>query len=148
MIETIIAGLKDKGFRITPQRRSIVEKIFGKAAPLTALEIWELVRADHADVGLDTIYRNLNILVEQGVLATIAAKGRDGVRYEVAPHSWHHHHIVCIKCGQAACIDYCPISPNFMKLIGTHGYQLVRHNIELYGICGHCNTVKGDQKNV
>jgi Fe2+ or Zn2+ uptake regulation protein len=140
MIYEVMNELKEKGYRITPQRRVIVEKIVQTAGLLTAAEIWNLVRKEYNDIGLDTIYRNIHMLTAIGVLVPIAGIGKDRTRYELA-HENHHHHVVCVKCGQAVCIDYCPINQQFIEMLKTNGYELIRHNIELLGLCVECKTL-------
>lgn len=138
MTEDIISKLKEKGYRITPQRRTILDAIFNAEEALTASEICEQVRQQYPDVGLDTIYRNINVLVELGFLIPIVGAGKNGARYELAPANHHHHHIICLRCGEARCLDFCPIDPQFLTMLRNHGYELVRHNVELFGLCANC----------
>lgn len=140
MNEIIIDKLKAKGYRLTPQRRLIVEAIAGSGGPVTAAEVWEIIRKHDAGIGLDTVYRNINMLVELGALLPITGKGKDGSKYELAKASEHHHHIVCVKCGTAACLDYCPVDPGLGAAVRSQGYELVRHNFELYGVCAGCRN--------
>ncbi len=141
MIYEVVAKLKEKGYRITPQRRVIVEKIVQTAGLLTVAEIWKLVRDEYNDIGLDTIYRNINMLTEIGVLTPIVGTGNDSTRYEVVYANNHHHHVVCIKCGQAVCIYYCPINQEFITMVRQKGYELIRHNVELLGLCMECKAL-------
>jgi len=142
MMQEIVIKLKEKGYRITPQRRVIVEKIVHTSGMLTVAEIWKLVRDEYSDIGLDTIYRNVNTLEELGVLTPISGTGNDSTRYElVHAKQQHHHHVVCIKCGQAVCIDYCPINHEFIDMLHLKGYELIRHNVELLGLCSGCKTL-------
>lgn len=140
MMYEVMTKLKEKGYRITPQRRVIVEKIVQTVGLLTVGEIWEMVRAEYNDIGLDTIYRNINILTEIGVLTPITGIGNDSTRYELVDAN-HHHHVVCIKCGQAVCIDFCPINEEFITMLRSKGYELIRHNVELLGLCNACKTL-------
>ncbi len=140
MIYEVMNKLKEKGYRITPQRRVIVEKIVKTAGLLTVAEIWKLVQDEYNEVGLDTIYRNINMLTEIGVLVPITGIGNDSTRYELV-YANHHHHVVCIKCGQAICIDYCPIDQAFVAMLREKGYELIRHNVELLGLCAECKAL-------
>ncbi|AIF52207.1 Fur family transcriptional regulator [Pelosinus sp. UFO1] len=140
MIYEVMKQLKDKGYRITPQRRVIIEKIVHTAGLLTAAEIWNLVRQEYNDIGLDTIYRNISMLTEMGILIPISGTGKESTRYELA-HANHHHHVVCVKCGQAVCIDYCPINQEFIEMLRMNGYELIRHNVELLGLCTDCKSL-------
>lgn len=134
----VVNRLKDKGYRITAQRQAMVEQLVESNQALSAFEIWEKLKVQYKDISLDTVYRNLHVLVDLGALIPIKAMGKESVRYELV-YSSHHHHIVCVKCGQTQCIDYCPIDPRLIIMLKTHGYELVRHNLELFGICQQCN---------
>lgn len=134
----VVNRLKDKGYRITAQRQAMVEQLVESGQALSAFEIWEKLRLRYKDISLDTVYRNLHVLVDLGALIPINARGKESVRYELVYNS-HHHHIVCVKCGQTQCIDYCPIDPQLIIMLKTHGYELVRHNLELFGVCRQCN---------
>lgn len=135
----VVNRLKDKGYRITAQRQAMVEKLVEAGRPLTAFEVWEKIKLQYSDISLDTVYRNLHVLVDLGALIPINGVGKERVRYEVV-YKAHHHHIVCVKCGQTQCIDYCPIDPQFITMLKTHGYELVRHNLELFGLCRRCGA--------
>lgn len=137
MSAEIVEKLKERGCRITPQRRFIID-ILGEGGPLTAAEVFQRARGRYPRIGLDTVYRNLSLLVEEGVLARISGVGKEGVRYEQVSLARHHHHIVCVKCGHTACIDYCPVDSKLAALVRNQGYKLVRHHMDLYGLCGNC----------
>lgn len=140
MFDQIKAKLKELGYKMTPQRQAIIDCIVLPGPTLTALEVWEQVRLKHPEISLDTVYRNLNMLAEVGVVTPIAGVGKDGARYELVHTAYHHHHIVCLDCGKAACIEVCPINPHFLQTVKEQGYDLVRHNVELFGICRKCRA--------
>ncbi|HWR07952.1 Fur family transcriptional regulator [Sporomusa sp.] len=135
----VVSQLKDKGYRITAQRQAMVEKLIEADKPLSASDIWEELKVQYRGISLDTVYRNLHILVDLGALIPINAMGKDSVRYELV-YTSHHHHIVCVKCGKSQCIDYCPIEPQLIIMLKNHGYELVRHNLELFGVCHQCGA--------
>lgn len=134
----VVGRLKEKGYRITAQRQALVEQLVESAEPVSAFEIWEKLKVQYKDISLDTVYRNLHVLVDLGALIPINAVGKEGVRYELVLSS-HHHHIVCVKCGQTQCLEYCPIDPQLISMLKTYGYELLRHNLELFGVCRNCN---------
>ncbi|CUH96211.1 hypothetical protein P22_2300 [Propionispora sp. 2/2-37] len=138
----IIARLKEQGYRLTSQRKAIVLRVTEAAEPLTAILIWQSVRQEYPNISLDTVYRNLNVLAEMGILIPIGSAGKDGVRYELV-HSAHHHHIVCVKCGQSRCIDYCPVNQDLLDIVHASGYDLIRHTVEFFGVCAVCQNTKG-----
>lgn len=134
----ILRKLKEQGYRLTPQRRLIVEIFYRAERALTAAEVWLQVKEVYPQVSLDTVYRSLAMLAEMGVLIPISSAGREGIRYELAAAEEHHHHIVCVECGQAQCIDFCPITKDVNDMLTAKGYELLRHNLELFGVCAAC----------
>ncbi|WP_346355781.1 Fur family transcriptional regulator [Azotosporobacter soli] len=138
MLQEILGELKRRGCRITEQRQTIIEAVLAVAGSrFTAYDVWERVKAIQPELGLDTIYRNIKLLEELGFLASIGGVGKEGNRYEVAGRD-HHHHLVCLRCGKTECIDYCPIDDVLVNLVQERGYDLVRHQLELMGICRTC----------
>lgn len=137
-MENIIMRLKEQGCRLTPQRRAVIKQVYESTEPLTVTSIWHSVREAYPNISLDTVYRNVSVLVELGVLIPIKSTGKEGIRYELAATDHHHHHVVCVKCGQAVCIDFCPVNQHLLELLHGHGYELVRHTVELFGICADC----------
>ena len=138
MIEQIMAELKRRGHRMTEQRRQILESILSfKSGRFTTYEVWDKVRVAQPELGLDTIYRNIKLLSELGFLTSIGGVGKEGTRYEVVGLT-HHHHVVCMQCGATQCIDYCPVDEALLRLVEERGYDLIRHQLELIGICRKC----------
>lgn len=140
MLDEIKGKIKKLGYKMTPQRQTIIDHVLKQAAAVTAAEIWADVRKRNPDISLDTVYRNLSLLVEIDVLIPIAGVGKEGTRYELAHTTHHHHHIVCLECGEAACIQTCPISPQLLSIVKEQGYDLIRHNVELFGVCRKCKA--------
>jgi Fe2+ or Zn2+ uptake regulation protein len=136
MLEETINRLKEKGYRITPQRHLIIEGIANSEELLSAHEIWCLVKQTYENIGLDTIYRNLNLLIEMGIIVPITGKGKEGTKYELACD--HHHHLICVRCGQSVCLDFCPLDIQLEGKLQQQGYELLRHHLELFGICRKC----------
>ncbi len=139
MLEQLVGKLKEKGCRITPQRRTIIEAIIQSHGILSAYDVWALVKDKYEDIGLDTIYRNLKLLTDLGILLPVSGQGKESMRYELS--GIHHHHLVCLKCGQAVCLDICPVDVQFISALRKQGHELVRHNLEFFGICKQCNLV-------
>ena len=93
---------KKKGYKLTPQRRSIVDAIIkNEGEHLTAEEIYDEVKLTCPEIGLATVYRTILLLEEIGVIYKLDLN--DGCsRYELAhEHETHrHHHLVCNSCGR------------------------------------------------
>lgn len=136
-MDEIIAVLRSKGFKITPQRRAVIAALFECGEFPTAQRVLDYVKKSTPDVSLDTIYRNLSLLVELGVLNEIQTLGRDGNIFEITT-SGHHHHLICITCGKAQCLDFCPVQDADVMKAEENGFQVVSHSLNFYGYCREC----------
>ncbi|HIU64510.1 MAG TPA: transcriptional repressor [Candidatus Avacidaminococcus intestinavium] len=131
--------LRNKGYKITPQRRAVINALLECESFPSAHQVLECVRKTHPDISLDTIYRNLNLLVELGTVNEITKGSSEGNRYELLTEG-HHHHIICIKCGKIVCVDVCPLQ-QMENLIATQsGFQIISHSLEFYGYCSECKV--------
>ncbi|VBB08365.1 ferric-uptake regulator [Lucifera butyrica] len=139
MTEEIIQKLRERGCKITPQRRIVIQSLLKLDKFITAQEIYSDIKRDNPDVGLDTIYRNLNLLVGMGVVNQVNLPGKDIKLFKLALGE-HHHHFVCLGCGEANCLNYCPVDEKGLQIEVGSEFQIVGHSFELYGYCRKCMT--------
>lgn len=140
MEEKLIALLKDKGCKITPQRRAIIKALLQFEKFPTVQELHHSIKATYPDVGLDTIYRNLNLLVAMGIVNQIGLSGKDTKVFELVKNH-HHHHLVCLTCGKADCLDYCPVNEQDLQQSAGPEFKIVGHSLEIYGYCRQCQKM-------
>lgn len=133
----IIDMVKHNGFKVTPQRRAIIDALLFLEKPPTAKEVLDIVRSKYPDISLDTVYRNLNLLAEIGCLIQINLKNSETSRFEILKN--HHHHLVCLGCGAAVCLENCVLDRH-MGVLREKGYRIVGHAFEIYGYCPDCAT--------
>jgi Fur family ferric uptake transcriptional regulator len=123
-------------FRMTRQRRVILEELRRENAHPTADMLYEMVRLRLPHVSLGTVYRNLEILTALGEIQTLEISGSQK-RYDGIPHK--HYHIRCIHCGR---MDDAPIAPlNRLEdaLYGSTVYTIMGHRLEFLGLCPECS---------
>ncbi|EEX78412.1 transcriptional regulator, Fur family [Selenomonas sputigena ATCC 35185] len=99
------------------------------------------MRRKHSNVSLDTIYRNLALLSNLGVIHEIYRAA--GNVYEIIEPGHHHHHLVCTECGKTECIDICPMQEAYTKEAEKRGFLITGHIFEFYGICQECREKNG-----
>lgn len=128
----------DRPRRSTRQRKVILEEVRKSPNHPTADEVFQSVRRELPRISLATVYRNLNLLVDQGLLRKIRGKGGrmrfDGDRKE-------HVHIVCERCGRIADIHGMDRYSEICR-IGSEctGYGEVSADVRLTGICPGCRN--------
>ncbi|MDD3653521.1 MAG: Fur family transcriptional regulator [Desulfotomaculaceae bacterium] len=139
----IIKKFKEKGYKITPQRRAIIDVLVKSGKPPTAKEVLRKVRVISPEVSLDTVYRNLKLLSEMGYLIQINLRSSERSRFEILKNGEQcHHHLVCIGCGDSVCLRQCVLSEQDLKAIKEKGYEMVGHAYEIYGYCPKCHKKK------
>jgi len=132
----VIQGIRERGYKITPQRRAIIDALLYPGKPQTAKEVLFRVRESFPEISQDTVYRNLNFLSEIGFLSQINLKSSETSRYEMV--SKHHHHLICLGCGETLCLDHCPLDQNGLYAVTEKGYKIAGHAFEVYGYCPLC----------
>ncbi|MBN1308053.1 MAG: transcriptional repressor [Chitinispirillaceae bacterium] len=104
----------------------------------TADWIYETVRIEMPKISLGTIYRNLNVLVEQGHVQKLSLEGTiDRFEAKMTPH----YHLICEKCGSVQDFNM-PRQENIdMKAQKLCDFRIDRHRIDFYGVCPECQSI-------
>ena len=125
--------------RTTKQRTAVVEVMQEIDRFQSAKEIHTALQDRNAKVGLTTVYRTLQSLVD--IKAVDALHSPTGeVLYRHCETEAHHHHLVCTKCGRTEEIDGGPIEKWANEVASTHGFQLTGHDAEIFGVCAKCQA--------
>ncbi|MEO0482393.1 MAG: transcriptional repressor [Planctomycetota bacterium] len=119
--------------RQTRQRVAIRKVITDADGPLSPNEVHERASAEVEHLGLATVYRALNAMVEAGDIKAVELPGQTP-RYESADLG-HHHHFHCERCGRVFDFDGCP---GDLVSLAPEGFVVSSHDIVLYGMCASC----------
>ena len=119
--------------RSTRQRRAIRSVFERLNRPLGPQDVLNEVAQEVEGVGIATVYRTINALFEEGVLAKVDLPGESS-RYEVSGKG-HHHHFRCQKCEQVFDLTGC--LPNVKSLVPS-GFRMTGHEIVIFGNCSAC----------
>jgi Fur family ferric uptake transcriptional regulator len=142
-VEQLRARLNDymakHGLRSTEQRRLVTEMFFGSTEHLSIEELLDKVRLEEPKIGYATVYRTLKLLKECGL--AFERHFGDGVsRYEVAWADEHHDHLICVDCEKIVEFEDPDIEELQHNVAARLDFTLVRHKLELYGVCGDCRA--------
>ena len=121
--------------RRSRQRDRILDLLRQTRTHPTANWVYGKLRREFPNLSMGTVYRNLGLLVEQG-LANRIDFGSTFDRYEarIAPH----HHFICERCGAVVDLEV-PVDDSITrKLRDATGFAATRHEIRLYGTCEKC----------
>lgn len=120
--------------RNTRQKQSIRDAFEAAARPLSPEEALALAKVAVPQVSLATVYRNINMLVDDAWLTRVDLPGQPS-RYEVAG-KLHHHHFHCRTCGKVFDLAGCQVTP---KPRLPRGFRATGHDLLVYGSCATCN---------
>ena len=133
----VIATLKQYGYKLTPQRRAVIQTITASPDHLTPAAIYEKVHQDHSNIGLVTIYRTLEVLGKLSLICEVHAGGNCR-SYLVRRPSEHHHHLICSNCGVVADFTDCNLDKLEQSLSKNSGFLINGHLLEFIGLCQNC----------
>jgi len=133
------------GQRHTRLRREILDLVAGAGRPVTVPELLSIDDAGgRASVVQSSLYRNLVVLEDVGVLQRVAGWGNHD-RFELSESlsGHHHHHLKCTSCGSVSDI---PANHGFETAVDVEaaavsadvGFAVTGHSVDLYGICADC----------
>jgi Fur family ferric uptake transcriptional regulator len=134
----MIQGVIDRKLnrRNTKQRQLILEIIERAGEHLDAEQIYERVRQLSPGISLSTVYRNLQLFTQEGLLVEHQFDGLRR-RYEIATRS-RHHHLMCIGCGRIFEFS-CPSSDRLKTRITMEkGFKVTDAEVRLVGYCPEC----------
>ena len=132
-----VTTLKEKGLKLTPQRRLIVDIIHDTGAHVTAKEIISYVQSKMPGVHKSTIYRTLDLLEEAGCV--FKSERGDQFIYHHAEDG-HHHHLVCRKCGKTVDLDENLFAPVERSLSEKYGFHVDLRHVVISRLCESCKT--------
>ena len=104
----------------------------------SAQDINAALRATGASVGLATVYRALQTLVDAGTADVLRTAAGEAVYRECG--STHHHHLVCRSCGKTVEVQGPAVETWADEMATQHGFADVSHTLELFGICSACQA--------
>ena len=123
--------------RNTVQRALVLDAVRSMHNHPTSADVYETVRQAHPSISRATVYRNLNVLADQGeVLRVHVAGGAD--RYDL--RSDPHYHLKCTVCGRIFDADLPYMEQLVDEVRHTEGFFITGHDIVFTGICGQCCT--------
>ena len=133
--QQLIVKLREKGFKVTPQRLAICEFVLSSKVHPTVDQVYQEVQKKHLTLSLATVYQTLHLLTRIGMLQDLAV-GAGISRYD--PDMSPHINIICTHCGKIQ--DYKSESVRrFLSQITVElKLALAWQHLELYSYCDQC----------
>jgi len=129
--------LKESGLKATFQRMNILE-VIGRYGHITIEGIYDEVAKIHPSLSLATIYKNIILMIEKGVVVEVPIAGKKP-KYELKKSD--HIHLVCTECGEVEDKPYLESADKILhELVDKEQFRLHKRQINLYGVCSACQV--------
>ncbi|MEM2110698.1 MAG: Fur family transcriptional regulator [Candidatus Bathyarchaeia archaeon] len=133
--EQLIAKLRERNIKVTPQRLAICEIILSSKEHPTADQIYEMVREKHPTISLATVYQTLHLLSQIGMLQELGFNNNIS-RYD--PDTSPHINIMCPKCGKIQDYKAENIKRMWNQIIKELGFKPIGQRMDVYAYCDKC----------
>ncbi len=121
--------------RLTTQRQIILEELAKVKTHPTASELYDMVRKRLPRIGLGTVYRNLELMADSGMILKLEVGGTQK-RFDATTDE--HYHIRCAGCGRVDDINMPVIKHLVAEAGAITAYTIIGHHVEFTGICSAC----------
>lgn len=133
----LITLLKERGYRITPQRLELIRIIAASKGHPSASQIYETMKTQFPSMSQATVYNTLALLKEMNQVLEIDLHGDshyDGNRPE------QHPHVICMKCNRIMDGDWDFDHTVISSIEQKTGFKIIRSQIAFFGLCSDCRT--------
>ena len=148
MMELLKKRLQSKQYKLTTQRRTVLEILIERPGQhLSAEDVYGVLRDNHSEIGLATVYRTLELLVQLDILQRMEF-GDGCSRYEIADpekHEHQHHHLICVKCGKVMEFFDDLLDELEADVAEKSGFKITDHQVKFYGYCKECQIELEDK---
>ena len=126
-----------KGLRMTAERLALFDEIYAQHGHIDADELLRSMKAQGSKISRATVYRNLDLLVECGLVRKHLLGGRRHF-YEHLHRGQRHDHLVCRHCGKVVEFVSPGIEAMQREICRAHGFSPSEHSLQILSICQEC----------
>ncbi len=137
--ESAIDRLRTRGYRMTPQRLSVLDIVASRSGHVGADEVWNRVKMQHPYVDLATVYRTLQLLKRVGVVTEVVIGNK--LHFELTDQHNRHHHMVCSHCDAVQTLSPAYLDELSQRLQLEFSFTPDLENFTIGGTCDKCAGV-------
>jgi Fur family ferric uptake transcriptional regulator len=140
-------ALKDKGVRLTRQRRLLLDLIDNTGLHLDADTLYQMAHAKDAKINRVTVYRTLKLLKESGLVDELDLAHFEGEKhYYETRLKQEHAHIICLRCGRVEELFGEQLAALRRQVQSQFGFEIVFQRTEVGGYCSHCQVLRAQDQ--
>ena len=121
---------------ISKKQKQLLNELKKCTDELSGQELHRQLHNCEKAMGLTTVYRNLQVLVKQGLIRSRHLPNGE-VLY--APVERDIHHLTCVSCGETTRLKGCPVKMMDLTKNTSKKFELLFHTLEYFGLCQNCS---------
>jgi len=138
-IEEMLSKLKNRDFRITPQRLAVLKILAASEGHPSVDQIYQEVKVEFPTTSLATVYKTVSLLRDLNEVLELGfpdgSNRYDG--YNPAPHP----HVICMKCKKIMDPELMDIDALSQEMSRKTGYKIFHHRLDFFGLCPDCQQI-------
>ena len=134
--ERAVESLRERGYRLTPQRLLILSVVAGSAGHIGVDQVFRLSKESYPYMDIATVYRTMHLLKKLNVVTEVAIGDR--LHYEITDLEGKHHHMVCQVCSGAFNLGPHHLEQFRSALIQEFGFEADLEHFTITGVCSTC----------
>lgn len=144
-LDIMIQKLREKEYRITPQRLAILRILAESAEHPDVEKIYAQVKKNFPTTSIATVYKTISVLKDVGEILEISFG--DGSNHYDGNRPFPHPHLICTRCRKIIDPDLESLTYVTDELSKDTGFQITSHRLDFFGICPECqkNAEAGDK---
>jgi len=137
--------LRERGFRLTPQREMVLKVMHQIEGHATAEEIYARVQRLSSSIDISTVYRTLELLQEFDLV--VAMDLEDGQQhYELLGVHGAHCHLQCRSCGALIGVSTDKLQPLVEQMQEAYGFEVDVNHLMIPGLCQECTAAANNEQ--
>jgi len=133
----------EHGIAVTHQRQVLYEVMQGMEGHPSPEEVYACVREQIPSISLATVYKNIHLFVESGVLREVSLH-HGSVRVEMNDEA--HHHMVCSRCKMITDIGEAELGLEPKRQMLPGGFLVERYSVDVIGVCAKCQNEAAESR--
>lgn len=147
MSSSIQQSLKERGVRLTRQRRLLLDLIDNSGKHLDADTLYRLAKEKDSKLNRVTVYRTLKMLKQGGLVDELDLAHVDGEKhYYETRLKREHAHIICLRCGRVEEFFGQELGVVKGQVESQFGFEIVFARTEIGGYCSHCQVLRAQEE--
>jgi len=130
--------LRDHKFKSSKRRDIIFQQVMKSADHFTIDDLYQELLKNEPDIGIATIYRNIRLFVEIGIIIEHSFGEKKGFYELIKSQLPDHGHLICQNCGKIIEFEYKSLDQYKQLLFKKYKFKITSHKLEIFGFCPKC----------